>query len=147
MTRFGGMRKKALAGRALRVLAVAAVADDPLDAVAGHRHDIAARLQRLDDAQLLRRMHAREDGDARQLLLQFGLVHALELGAPGLGEAQDLRLADGGGPCARIVIRKDHRFIPRHRAVHPFQANDQRHAGAGSAHLSPKRPIAVRADA
>jgi hypothetical protein len=38
-------------------------------------------LQGLHDAQLLRRLHAGEDGDGGQLVAQFGLAHAFELGA------------------------------------------------------------------
>ncbi len=75
-------------------------------AVAGHGDDLASPLVGLDDAQLLRRMDAGEDGDVLDSRFELGVGHALELGSIDrfvaiVGDAQRLRDRDSRSPCGR----------------------------------------------
>ena len=52
-----------------------------IDAVTGHRHDLAVGLQCLDDAQFLLGQHPGEDGGGGDAAAQLGIVHRCQLGA------------------------------------------------------------------
>ena len=79
-----------------------------VDAVAGHRDRVAVLLERADDAQLVRRRHARVNLDLLDLLLELGVPHPLELragdGPPG---GEDAELA-GDGPGSEGMVAGDH---------------------------------------
>ena len=100
-----------------------------VDAVAGHRDDLAAALQCLDDAKLLRRHDAGEDADGRDGLLALRLAHRVELGA-----GQD-----------RAVARADQPGLARDRQGRRRRvAGDHDDADAGAPALGDRRGTSSR---
>ncbi|EXI65151.1 MAG: hypothetical protein AW08_03423 [Candidatus Accumulibacter adjunctus] len=77
-----------------------------VDAVAGHGDDLATRLQRFDDAQLVLGRDAGEDGRRCDHLAQRRTGDALDLAAFTRLAAQAEVARDGGGGCA--VVAGDH---------------------------------------
>ena len=78
-------------------------------AVAGHRHDLLVRLDRLDETELVLRAGAREDVDVADPLLQCRGIHFLDLcpGDCGSSVADAEHLGDRGR--GDLVVPGDHR--------------------------------------
>jgi hypothetical protein len=104
-----------------------------VDAVAGHGHDFAVRLQGLDDAELLLRHDPREDRRGAHVQSKLGFAELLELRPGEEVRRIDARLA-GDGPCSGRVVARDHDHPD---ACRPALAHCLRHALAeriGKAH-------------
>ena len=82
-----------------------------VDAVAGHRDDLAVALERVDDAQLVLGVHARVDADVLDLSGELVVGHLLELDAGHDAVAvQDADLL-GDGAGGERVVAGDHRDV------------------------------------
>ena len=79
-----------------------------VDAVAGHRDDLATGLERVDDAQLVLGIDASVDADVADLLGELGVGHRFELGA--VDHAIGVEQADvgGDGACRQRVVAGHH---------------------------------------
>ena len=78
-----------------------------IDAVTGHRHDLAIGLQRIDDPQFLPGHYAGEDRGQADALFKIGRAHGFELGA---GEdIAGLEIGLGGNrTCCLRIVAGDH---------------------------------------
>ena len=74
-----------------------------IDAVTGHRHDLAIGLQRIDDPQFLFGHRAGEDCRGSHGLQKIGLAHGFELGAGEDIAGLEIGLGGNRTRCLRIV--------------------------------------------
>ena len=85
-----------------------------VDAVAGHGHDFAVRLERVDDAQLLLRHDPREHGRGSHALCQIRVAQLLELFARHEVFGVEPRLT-GDGSGRRRIVAGDHDHLDASR--------------------------------
>ena len=114
-----------------------------IDAVTGHRHDLAIGLQRIDDPQFLLGHRAGEDRRGSHALFKIGPAHGFELGAGddiagleiGLGgdRTRGLRIvagdhddADAGG--ATLLNRRRHGRAQRIRKANKAEEFERKFA-------------------
>jgi len=74
-----------------------------IDAVTGHRHDLAIGLQRIDDPQFLLGHRAGEDRRRSHALFKIGVAHGFELGAGEDIAGLEIGLGGDRARCLRIV--------------------------------------------
>ena len=105
-----------------------------VDAVAGHRHQVARVLERRDDLELVGRRDAREDVDLLELPREFGGRHPVELGAgdhPTAGQQAQLA-RDGLG--RERVVAGDHDRLDARLAAQPHRLGGLRPGRVEHAH-------------
>lgn len=135
-----------------------------VDPVAGHRHHLAVGLQRLDDAQLLRRQDAGEDAHPTQAAAQRVGRQGRDL-LPRHDAGRDVETGGAGdGQGRRRVVAGDHhhldagaaRLLQRRRRIRPEGIDEAEQAGepegdvlrfVGEAALRPGRSHAQHAQA